>query len=358
MTDEARPPLAVDGGTPLRTHPYPGAPALEPAGDAAPVATLEAEVAALLGVGAEHVRAFGSHEEARLAALRSAGVSGGEVVLPALLAEGFAAAVRDLGARIVPGEVETDTAALSARGLSRALSEATSAVVVAHAFGHPASMVELLAIANQRGVPIVEDGTDALGAAVRGVPVGTLGAAAVFALGPGHALSSGGALLVAPNASNLDGMPMDDAGAALALAGLRALPATLEARRRLAWELTFNVRGMRAVVGMPHGRWVRHAYDRYVVRLRSLLWKRSLADTIAALRAEGVPCEAACGPSLHLDPAVRTALGEDDRIAEAHFSAAGRLPDELIAIPLHAGLTSKDMDEVAQVLRKIERWST
>ena len=85
---------------------------------------------------------------------------------------------------------------------------------------------------------------------------------------------------------------------------------------------------------------------------------RSLADTIAALRAEGVPCEAACGPALHLDPAVRAALGEDERIEAAWFSAAGRLPDELIAIPLHAGLTSKDMDDVAAVLRKIERWST
>lgn len=358
MTDEARPPLAVDGGTPLRTHPYPDAPALEPAGDAMPVATLEAEVAAFLGVGVEHVRAFGSHEEAYASALRAAGVTGGEVVVPTLLAEGFAAATRDLGARIVPGEVETDTAALSARGLARALSKATSAVVVAHAFGHPAAMAELLAIAKQRGVPIVEDASDALGAAVRGVPVGTLGAAAVFALGSGHALSSGGALLVAPNASTLDGAPMHDADAALALAELRALPATLEARRRLAWELTFNVRGMRAIVGMPHGRWVRHAYDRYVIRLRSLLWKRSLADTIAALRAESVPCEAACGPSLHLDPAVRAALGEDERVAEAWFSAAGRLPDELISIPLHPALTSKDMDQVASALRKIERWST
>ena len=105
-------------------------------------------------------------------------------------------------------------------------------------------------------------------------------------------------------------------------------------------------------------RWVHHAYDRYVFRLRGLLWKRSLADTLAALHAEGIPAEAACGPSLHRDPAIRTALGDDPRLAEEHFVAAARLPDELIAIPLHANLTSKDMDEVAQVLRRMEQWST
>ncbi len=147
----------------------------------------------------------------------------------------------------------------------------------------------------------------------------------------------------------------------MALAELRALPATLEARRQLAWELTFNLRGMRAVVGMPHGRWVHHAYDRYVIRLRSLLWKRTLEDTVAAIRAEGVPCEVAIraegGPSLHLDAAVQRELVGDERLDEAHFAAAARLPSELIAIPLHPNLTSKDMDEIAQVLRKVERWS-
>jgi len=120
---------------------------------------------------------------------------------------------------------------------------------------------------------------------------------------------------------------------------------------------------------MPHSRWIHHAYDRYVIRLRALLWKRSIEDTVAAIRAEGVPCEVACAPSLHLDPGVRAALsalaratgmpgGEDNRINDTHFASAGRLSRELIAIPLHANLTSKDMDDVAQVLRKVERWST
>ncbi|MFA7248800.1 MAG: DegT/DnrJ/EryC1/StrS family aminotransferase [Dehalococcoidia bacterium] len=377
MTTEATPPLAVDGGAPLRAGPYPPAPVFAPAADADPVRALEAEFAALLGVTREGsgagVLAYGSHEAAYAAAMAVAGVTGGEVVVPALLGRPLATAAAAAGALVVPAEVETDIAALSARGLARAVSEQTTAVGVAHAFGHPAAMTEILAVAAERGVPVIEDASDAVGAAYRGRPAGTLGVAAVFALGEGHVLSAGApglpaglALLVVPDPARAEvarraldvAGALDAARAAVALAELRALPASLEVRRQLAWELTFNLRGMRAVVGMPHSRWVHHAYDRYVVRLRGLLWKRPLEETLAAIRAEGVPCEAACGAPLHLDPEVRAALGDDERLAVAHFAASERLPSELIAIPLHANLTSKDMDDVAQVLRKIERWST
>ncbi|MGE3856616.1 MAG: DegT/DnrJ/EryC1/StrS family aminotransferase [Dehalococcoidia bacterium] len=374
MTNDLGPALAVDGGAPLRAQPYPAAPELDAAPDASPVQALEREFAALLGVPEAGVMAYGSHTGAYESAVMVAGVSGGEVVVPALLGRALAAAARNSNAVPVPAEVETDTAALSARGLGRALSERTTAIAVAHAFGHPASMTEILTIAQQRGVPVIEDASDALGAAYRGVPAGRLGVASVFAFGPGHAVTAGfprlqtrAAMVVVPDPAHADlaqrarfvtGGRLDEESAAVALAELRALPGTLEARRQLAWELTFNLRGMRAVVSMPHSRWIHHAYDRYVFRIRSMLWKRTLDETVEAIRAEGVPAEVACPPSLHLEDRVRDDLPMDERLEDAHFSAAGRLPSELIAIPLHANLTSKDMDDVAQVLRKIERWST
>ncbi len=372
MTNEA-PVLAVDGGAPLWQRPYPDAPVAASDGRGS-ARELEAAFAAHLGVAPAGVIAFGSHEAAYDAAFTAAGVTdatGREVIVPAVRGEALAAAAVRAGARVVPGEVEADIGALSSRGIVRALSEtpgATAAIAVAHTFGHPAGMNEVLAVATERGLPVIEDCSDAVGATYRKTPVGRFGVAAIFALGAGHVLSAEGAALlvvadpaheaIAERARLASGAGLDDARAAVALAELRGLDAALEARRQLAWELTFNMRTMRGAVGMPHSRWVHHAYDRYVIRLRALLWKRSIEDTVAAIRAEGVPCEAACAPSLHLDPAVRAALGADERLDDAHFAAAGRIPGEWIAIPLHAGLTSKDMDEVAQVLRKVERLST
>ena len=149
----------------------------------------------------------------------------------------------------------------------------------------------------------------------------------------------------------------DEEAARFALGELRRLDETLQHRRQLAWDLTFRLRGLRGVTALPHNRWVRHAYSRYVMRIRHLVWKRSLEDTLAALRAEGIPCEAACDSPLHLKPDVIASLSGDVRVGEDVFPIAARLPGELLAIPLAGDLTSKDMDHVADALRKIEAGS-
>jgi hypothetical protein len=153
------------------------------------------------------------------------------------------------------------------------------------------------------------------------------------------------------------GEPDEDA-VRVALAELRGAQASLQTRRAAAWQLTERLRGVRGLAKMPHGRWVMHGYDRYVVRLHSMLWQRGVAETVDALRAEGVPCDLALGPSLHLDGPVCALLGEADiRLADEHFASTAGLPGELIAIEL-TFRTSAEVDEVAQALRKVAAAST
>src|SRR5690606_27985284 len=135
-------------------------------------------------------------------------------------------------------------------------------------------------LASDRDVALIEDISGALGASFRGAPVGRWGAAAVLVGRTALPISQGACVIVADEASAPRlrasvGTP-DLEAARLALAELRRLDTTLEHRRHLAWELTFQLRGLRGVAPLPHNRWVRHAYARYVVRLRSLVWKRSL----------------------------------------------------------------------------------
>lgn len=367
--------LAIDGGTPLRTAAWPSAPVVEPATDASPVAVLEAEFAASLGLEASAVIAYADADAAFDAALASIERTPDrtEAILPELLGDRLAAAAQRAGWRIVPAEVEPDAATISTRGIARSLTPAAGLVGVAHAFGHPPLLPDIARMSQDNGVPVVEDATDGIGASYREEPVGRLGRA-VFTLGGGQVLSGGaehgveaGALLVfrdaalaavARAARDASDGAMAEPPARTALTELRESPSELETRRRMAWEVTLGLRGDRALAAMPHGRWMRHGYARYVVRLRSALWKRSLEDTLAAIRAEGVPCGAAVTAPLHLDPAVRAALDGDERIEDDRFPAATRLAGELIAIPLHGGLTSREMDQVVAVLRKVERWST
>lgn len=359
MANDTAPTLAIEGGTPAIPGAWPGSPVVTPAGDPQPVRALEAEFAAGLGLPADAVVALGSAAESRRIALRVAVPGRHEVVLPAFCAMPWVEAARSAGLTVVAAEVDADTAAISARGFSAVATPETAAVVAAYAFGHPPAIDTILPASQEHACALIEECSEAVGASYRGMPAGSIGGAAVFALGAGHLLSGGieagtdgGAILVLRDATLAaqargEAAAMSDAVARVALAEWRGREEALRARRQLAWELTFDVRGMRGIAPMPHARWIRHAYDRYVFRLRSMLWKRTFEETLAALRAEGLPVEPAVGPSL----AAETSMTED------RTQAASRLPREMVALPLHAGLTSRDMDQAVAALRKVERWA-
>ena len=349
----------------------PPRPVPTPATDPDPVGALETELAAYLGLSPRSVVAAKSGADGYSILFEALALSGGEIVLPAVGADSLARGALDAGLTVVPAEVEADTANLGARGLARALSAETALVGGVHAFGHPFAAGELGRAIASRGLPLIEDASAALGAAYRQSPVGTLGAAAVFVLGREHVLSGGlggeGALLVAGDAALAERMRairdarrtgLHEGVGAVALAELRGADEELAARRQLAWELTFDLRGMRALNGMAHSRWVVHGYDCYTIRLRGLLWKRSIGDTVAALNEAGVTARIALGESLHRHAEVQARLGSDERAADDALPVATRLPGELIAVPLHGGMTDASIGAIAAALKQLEQEST
>ncbi|MEX2229003.1 MAG: DegT/DnrJ/EryC1/StrS family aminotransferase [Dehalococcoidia bacterium] len=363
MTAETAQPLAIDGGQPVRATPWPVDHPPPAAGDPEPAAALAQTLATLLDVTADRIALFARRDPAAAAATRAAAGDrvGGELLIPALGGHAWLPVAEAAGLAPVPVEVDAETGAMAPRALAQAMiaSPSARAVVAVHPFGHPAALTELQRVAGTATLALVEDATSALGASERGRHAGTVGAAGLFRLGaPGDPTAP--FALVMPDAREGAPDPIDDAVARTALAWLRAEPEALALRRRLAWEFTFGVRGMRGVAGMHHGRHVRLAYGRYVARLRRIVWKRPLEKTLAALRAEGIPCAAAfTALPLHRDPAVLAALGADDpRLAADHFTVAARLPHEWIAFPLPATGTQHEVDDAVAALRKIEAAGT
>lgn len=352
---------------PVRTSPFPVEARPDPASDRDPITAFEAELAAFLG-GAPRVIACDGHETALELGLRLA-LQGHdpaeiEVVMPTLGAERAARVAMRLGARVVPADVEQDTGNLASRALATAIGPRTRAVVVTHLFGHPATMPELLRLAEHHGLVVVEDMSEALGAAHSGTPVGAAGAIAVIGGGVGHLVTSegvGAVLVPTAEAETLvrgwrdaEGRAPEEEAVRLALTELRGAQEALHVRSQAAWHLTYELRAVRGVSPMFHSRRVRHGYDRYVVRLRSVLWHRSVEESAAALSAEGVPAVVASGPALHEDVDVRARLGDDPRLEAARFNVAAQLAAELVALPLNAALTSRDMEDIAEAIRKVE----
>jgi CDP-6-deoxy-D-xylo-4-hexulose-3-dehydrase len=95
-------------------------------------------------------------------------------------------------------DVDIPTYNIRADLIEAAVTPRTRAIMIAHALGNPFDLGTVTAIAARRGLLLVEDCCDALGATYRGRPVGGFGDAATLSFYPAHQITTGegGAVLV------------------------------------------------------------------------------------------------------------------------------------------------------------------
>ncbi|HXH81862.1 MAG TPA: DegT/DnrJ/EryC1/StrS family aminotransferase, partial [Candidatus Tectomicrobia bacterium] len=144
---------------------------------------LEAELAARCGV--RHGIGVGSGTDALRLALAALGVGpGDEVVTPAFSFVASASTILMAGARPVFADVDARTCTVDPDAVGRALTPRTRAVIVVHLYGHPAPVDAIVALAGARGVAVIEDAAQAIGATWRDRPVGAWGDAACISFYP------------------------------------------------------------------------------------------------------------------------------------------------------------------------------
>ena len=144
----------------------------------------EAEMAEYCG--SKHAIGCASGSDALLLALLALGIGpGDEVILPSFTFFATASAVWRLGAKPVFADILPETFNLDPADVLYKISTATKAIIPVHLFGQCADMDEIRQIAcAARGIPIIEDSCQAIGAEYRGVRTGSLGTAACFSFYP------------------------------------------------------------------------------------------------------------------------------------------------------------------------------
>lgn len=89
-----------------------------------------------------------------------------------------------VGATPVYADIEAGTFNLDPVKLTAAITPRTKGIIVVHLFGQPARMDEIMAIARQHNLFVIEDCAQAVGASYRGTPVGIIGDAGTFSFYP------------------------------------------------------------------------------------------------------------------------------------------------------------------------------
>lgn len=409
--------LAVDGGTPVRTTPLPTGKGLAVFGDEERAAALEVlesrslfryygpnllgkvsafEAAARELLGATHAVATSSGTAALRVALAALGVGcGDEVIVPSFTFIATVNAVVCAGAVPVFAEVD-DSLGLDAGDVESRITERTAAIIVVHLENTAADMEPLLAVARRRGLPVIEDTAQSMGAAYRGRALGTLGDLGAFSLQLEKNITSGEGGLVTTEDERLylraaryqdqggqfitshGGGRGDDAepfvGENLRMTELAGAIATVQLGRLpdLLARMRANKRRIVSALGEVPGLKPRRIPDPDGDGASSITWFLPTADQakrfLKAMWAEGVPSAPFYGGRpVYAHPSIlekRTASGKGGpwNCAEHPCRVEYRMgmcprTEELVArnviVGCGAAYSEADCDDVAAAVRKV-----
>lgn len=144
-------------------------------------------------VGVKHAIGMSSGTDAQLAAMMALGIGpGDDVVTSPYTFFASAGAVVRLGARPVFCDIDPATYNVDPQKLAAAITPRTKAIQPIHLYGQCADMDPILDVAKSKGIPVIEDACQSLGAAYKGKKAGALGDFGAFSFFPSKNLGGFG----------------------------------------------------------------------------------------------------------------------------------------------------------------------
>jgi perosamine synthetase len=345
--------------------------------------------------GVRHALAHCNGTAALLAAFFAIGLKpGDEVIVPSATWWASVSPMLWLGAVPVFAETEPQRLGLDPDDVARKVTPRTRAIVIVHLWGMPSRMTELLDVAREHRLRVIEDASHAHGARWRGRPCGTLGDLGVFSLqGQKLAPAGEGGILLTDNAELFEratllgdvvrimelptasrrfaatgfGMKtrMSPLNAAVARVQLRHLDERNARRSANIRYLSSHLEplGFDTFFGRGH---VERVYFEFVVRADPRRTGIAIERLIAALHAEGCDVQHPRYPLVHQQPFY----------TEGQFAEIARLPsgvslpvyshdalpqteaanDLLLRLPSFTSATRELLDQYALAFRKVLAW--
>ena len=155
------------------------------------VSKFESEFADYVGV--EYCVGVGNGTDAIEIALEAANLpKGSEVIVPGNSFIASSEAVSRSGLRVVFCDVDPKTYIICGKSLRDKITSNTSAIIAVHLYGHPCDMDDILGVAKEHDLFVIEDCAQAHGATFKGSPVGSIGDIGTFSFYPGKNLGAYG----------------------------------------------------------------------------------------------------------------------------------------------------------------------
>ncbi|MGN6792815.1 MAG: DegT/DnrJ/EryC1/StrS family aminotransferase [Streptosporangiaceae bacterium] len=303
--------------------------------------------------------------------LRSIGVAGRDVILPANAFYGTAAAVISAGARPVFADIDKDTFALSQRTLAGALTSNTAAVVLVHIAGMITPAVDdLRRLCQINRVKLVEDASDAHGSRFEGRSAGSFGAAAAFSFYPTKLVTSGEGGMILTRSADLEreariyrdqgrasfvinqhvrpgyAWRMDELSAVTGLVHLRRLGEFIARRRAVAAHYEAGLASTGFLRPLPEPPGCMTNVSKFIALLPPGIDRTWFKEMLADRHDVHLAAEA-CDLPLHLQPVL------------AEYASGQSLPTaedicrRHVCLPVHSDMREDEADQVLEAVAKV-----
>jgi dTDP-4-amino-4,6-dideoxygalactose transaminase len=216
---------------------------------------------------------------------------GSEIIVPANSFIASAESVSRSGHRVVFCDCNEDNYTISISSLKSKITPNTKAIIVVHLYGHPCDMDNILSIAKENSLKIIEDCAQSHGAEYKGKKVGAIGDIGTFSFYPGKnlgAFGDGGAIVTSNENlaiksrmianhgrvkkynhefegrnSRLDGLQ-----SAILSVKLKHLDVWTDARIKIANYYLENLKDVAGIVLPKRENWAKQVYHLFVIRTR------------------------------------------------------------------------------------------
>ena len=278
------------------------------------------------------------------------------------------------GARPVCVDVDPDSQNVTRETIRHAITPRTKAIIAVHLAGWPCDMDEILCLAAEYGLRVIEDCAQGQGAMYKGRPVGSLGDVAAFSFCQDKIMTTAGeggmlttndsevwerAWSFKDHGKSYDAVykrehgegfrwlhesfgtnwRMTEIQSALGRVALTKVPRWVEVRRRHANTLTKTLSRLPGLRIPTPPASIRHAYYKYYGFLRPEMlqegWDRNAI--IQAIRAEGVPCFVGSCSEIYLEKAFAASR------AHPRLPVAKLLGETSLMFLVHPTLSDEDI---------------
>ena len=306
---------------------------------------------------------------------------GDEVITTSLTFAATVNVIEHVGARPVLVDVEPDTLNIDPRRIEEAVTACTKAIIPVHYSGHPVDLDPIYALAEVKGLAVIEDAAHALPARYKGrfIGSGTNPTAFSFYATKNLTTTEGGMLTGVPEfleqarVVGLHGMSRDawerndkdgswfyevvlpgfkynmtDIQASLGLWQLKKLNG-FQARRREIVRIYNEAFGAEEALELPVERpEVEHAWHLYVLRLREGVLRIERDRFIEELKARNIGTSVHFIP-VHIHPYYRNKYGlrpEDFPLAYSNYR-------RILSLPLNNRLDDRDVADVIEAVLNV-----